>query len=323
MSASARNFTFIETNGVVLRVVVEGEGPLVIMSHGWPQCWYLWRHLIDPVVTAGYRVAVPDMRGFGASSCPPLVEDYTIRMLTADVAGIAEALGEDRFISVGHDWGCVVAWYTALSYPERCRAVLGMSVPFWRIGESTVYPPGQDDAMWYIRHFVENPERAAAELDADPERTIAGIHHGLTAEAGQTAFFRQLELPRDGQLLDGFPRPPALPRCMTQDDLSYYTRQFRMSGFRGGLNWYRNMPTLAASTPELQDKNISQPAGFLCGAEDPTLLFDEEWRPKFESSFDDLRLLEIVPEAGHWVQLEQPRLTAEHVLGFLKSVDGG
>jgi len=145
----------------------------------------------------------------------------------------------------------------------------------------------------------------------------------VTAEAGQTAFFRQFELPKDSRLLDAFPRPATLPRCMSEDDLRYYADQFHMSGFRGRLNWYRNMPTLAASTPELQDKNISQPAAFLAGAEDPVLLFDEQWRPKFESSFDDLRFVEIVPDAGHWVQLEQPDPTAELVRRFLKSVDDG
>lgn len=322
MSSAERDFRFIETNGVVLRTVVEGDGPLVIMTHGWPQCWYLWRHLIDPVVAAGYRVAVPDMRGYGASSCPPHIADYNIRTLTADVAGIATALGEERFISIGHDWGCLVAWYTALSYPERCRAVLGMSVPFWRLGPDTVSPPGKDDSLWYIRHFIEYPGVAEAELDEDPERSIVGIHSSLTAEAGQLAFFRQLELPRESHLLEAFPRPDSLPACMTEEDLSYYADQFRLSGFRGGLNWYRNMPTMASSTPELQDRNISQPAAFLSGSEDPVLLFDEQWRPKFESSFDDLRFIEIVPAAGHWVQLEQPGATADHVLRFLKSVDG-
>ena len=84
-----RNFEMIQTNGVRLRTVVEGDGPLVILLHGWPQCWYLWRHQIDPLVAAGYRVAVPDQRGYGGSECPPNISDYNIRTLAADVAGIA------------------------------------------------------------------------------------------------------------------------------------------------------------------------------------------------------------------------------------------
>ena len=102
-----------------MRSVVEGDGSLVILLHGFPQCWYLWRHQIDPIVAAGYRVAVPDQRGYGASSRPPDIADYNIRDLSAGVAGIAESLGYSDFILIGHDWGCIVAWNTALLYEEN------------------------------------------------------------------------------------------------------------------------------------------------------------------------------------------------------------
>ena len=87
----------LETNGVTLRTVVEGDGPLLVLLHGFPQCWYLWRNQIDPLVEAGYKVAVPDQRGYGGSSCPPEVSDYNIRELAADVAGLPSALGYDEF----------------------------------------------------------------------------------------------------------------------------------------------------------------------------------------------------------------------------------
>ena len=116
-----RNFEMVETNGVRLRTVVEGKGPLVILLHGWPQCWYLWRHQIDPLVEAGFKVAVPDQRGFGGSDRPPAIADYNIRTLAADIAGIARALGHDGFRLIGHDWGCVVAWNTALLHEETCQ----------------------------------------------------------------------------------------------------------------------------------------------------------------------------------------------------------
>ena len=95
----------IETNGVTLRTVVEGNGPLVILLHGWPQCWYLWRHQIEPLVAAGYRVAVPDQRGFGGSSKPEPVEAYAIPVLCDDVVGLAAALGAHEFTLIGHDFG--------------------------------------------------------------------------------------------------------------------------------------------------------------------------------------------------------------------------
>jgi pimeloyl-ACP methyl ester carboxylesterase len=134
-----RNFQLIETNGVRLRVVVEGKGPLVILLHGFPQCWYLWRHQIDPLVEAGFQVAAPDQRGYGGSDRPAEIEAYNIIDLTNDVVGLADALGHERFIVVGHDWGAPVASHTALLYPQRVRAVVGMSVPYtrWRAGTMT------------------------------------------------------------------------------------------------------------------------------------------------------------------------------------------
>ena len=124
-----RNFQMIDTNGVRLRTVVEGDGPLVILLHGFPQCWYLWRHQIDPLVEAGFQVAVPDQRGYGGSDRPEAVDAYNIVDLSNDVAGLATALGHEQFLVVGHDWGAPVAWHTALLHAERVKAVAGLSVP--------------------------------------------------------------------------------------------------------------------------------------------------------------------------------------------------
>lgn len=134
----------IETNGVTLRTVVEGEGPLVVLLHGWPQYWYLWRHQIDSIVAAGFRVAVPDQRGYGGK-LPEDISSYNIRNLAADVAGIAAALGHEEFTVIGHDWGCLVAWNTALLHEDTCTAVMGLSVPLWRVGPEIVNPEGADD----------------------------------------------------------------------------------------------------------------------------------------------------------------------------------
>ncbi|TVT70634.1 MAG: alpha/beta hydrolase [Denitromonas halophila] len=315
-----RNFENLQVNGVRLRVVVEGQGPLVIFVHGWPQCWYLWRHLIDPVVAAGYRVAVPDMRGFGGSDAPPAVEDYTVRTLAADVAGIATALGEEQFVVIGHDWGCIVAWYTALLHPDRCRAVMGMSVPFWRMGPETVDPPGKDAAFWYMRYF-QTPGVAEAELDANVRNTLKRVYYSVCARAGQMAFFEQFNHPRDAKLLEVFPAPDTMEDFMTSEDWDYMVAAYKLSGFRGGLNWYRNISTTSSSTPELDGRKITQPAAFVAGAVDPVLLFDPEWREHFTPCFDDLRFVELIEDAGHWLQLEQPAAVATSVLRFLGAID--
>ena len=124
-----RSFRMIETNGITLRVVVEGQGPLLLLLHGFPQCWYLWRHQIDELLAAGYQVAVPDQRGYGGSDKPADVEAYDARELVADAVGIADALGRETFTLVTHDFGAVLGWDIALLHPERVTAVFALSVP--------------------------------------------------------------------------------------------------------------------------------------------------------------------------------------------------
>ena len=314
-----RNFEMIETNGVTLRTVVEGTGPLVILLHGWPQCWYLWRHQIDPIVAAGYRVAVPDQRGYGGSSCPPHVSDYNIRTLAADVDGIAKALGYNEFFLIGHDWGCVVAWNTALLHEDSCKAVMGLSVPFWRMTDAAVNPAGMDDRFWYIRYFQEEGS-AEAELEKDVERSLRILYSGLCGDSPAGTWMKQLDHPKSSGLLDALPQPETLPAWLSQADLDYYVEQYKTSGFRGPNNWYRNIPTNNGITPELEGKKFSQPAAFVAGSADDVLLYDPAWRDKFPQAFHDLRCLELIEGAGHWVQAEKPKETNECILRFLRGL---
>lgn len=313
-------FEMIETNGVRLRTVVSGEGPLVILLHGWPQSWYLWRHQIAPLAAAGYKVAVPDQRGYGGSSKPADVADYGIRQLTGDVAGLARALGYDEFNLIGHDWGCLVAWNTALLHADTCRSVMGLSVPFWRPTDATVNPPGMDDRFWYIRYFQE-PGVVEAELEQDLEASLLKLYYGLSADSPYGAWMRQLEYPKSAGLLETLPETSSLPRWLSAEDFAYYVSQYRMSGFLGPCNWYRNIPTLAASTPELDGARFTQPAAFASGAQDDVLLYDPDWRASFPLAFDDLRFIEIIEGAGHWLQVEAPAATTAVMLRFLAEVE--
>lgn len=308
----------ITTNGIRLRVRVAGDGPLVVLLHGFPQCWYLWRHQVAPLVEAGYRVAVPDQRGYGASDAPPNVADYGIRTLAADVVGLAAALGSPRFKLIGHDWGCIVAWNTALLHPENVTAVMGLSVPGWRFGPETIDPPGKPDAFWYIRYF-QQPGVAEAELEQDLERSLRAIYHGVSGDAPPGTFLHQLGHPRSAGLLDALPAPPTtLPDWLTREDLDYYVQEYRASGFRGPINWYRNMPVNAQNTPELEGRRITQPAAFAAGSLDLGLQFKKTWREDFEPGFEDLRFIEIIDGAGHWPQMERPQATTNALLRFLR-----
>ena len=317
---SEPEFRMIETNGVTLHTALAGDGPLVILLHGWPQCWYLWRHQIAPLAAAGYRVAVPDQRGYGASSKPADVRAYNIRELAADVTGLARALDYDDFVLFGHDWGCLVAWNTALLHADVCRAVMGLSVPFWRATAATVDPPGMDDRFWYIRYF--QPEGVVeAELEADLEHSLLQLYYGLAADSPYGAWMKQLEHPAGSRLLDTLPHTDTLPRWLSRADFDYYLEQYRRSGFRGPCNWYRNMLYNNIITPELEGARFTRPAAFVAGAEDDVLLYDPDWRESFPQAFDDLRFIEIIDGAGHWLQVEKPAETTAQMLRFLAQLD--
>lgn len=310
----------VETNGVRLRCVVEGEGPLVILLHGFPQCWYLWRHQIDPIVAAGYQVAVPDQRGYGESDSPPNIEDFNIRALCGDVAGIARALGHERFIVVGHDWGCIVAWNTALLHEDTCRAVMGLSVPGWRFGVEALNPPGMDDRFWYMRHF-QTPGLAEREMEASLRTNLLRLYYSASADAPRGAFLAQLGFPKGTPMPEVLPPAPALPLAwMSEADMDYYVQEYTASGLRGPINWYRNIPTNSALTPELERKPVSQPAAFVAGSVDPVLEFSPGWREKLEQRVTDLRFIELIEGAGHWLQVEQPAATTAQILRFLQEV---
>ncbi|HUN56554.1 MAG TPA: alpha/beta hydrolase [Candidatus Binataceae bacterium] len=314
-----RNFEMIKTNGITLRTVVEGKGPLVILLHGFPQSWYLWRHQIDPLVAAGYQVAVPDQRGYGGSDKPAAIEAYNIVELTNDVAGLATALGHERFIVVGHDWGAPVAWHTALLHPQRVRAVVGMSVPYVR-GREGVMTKQENfgDNFWYIVYF-QQPGVAEAELETDIPKSLRMVYFSISGDAPQGIWF--VKKPASAKFLDGLVDPPSLPSWLTAEDLDYYVAQYRQSGFRGPINWYRNIDRNIAITPQLEHAKIEQPAFFIAGSKDIVLSFGgggllammDQWVP-------NLRGKVIIDGAGHWVQAERPGPTNEALLGFLKTV---
>ncbi|HKV53134.1 MAG TPA: alpha/beta hydrolase [Candidatus Binataceae bacterium] len=314
-----RNFQMIKTNGVTLRTVVEGSGPLVILLHGFPQCWYLWRHQIDPLVAAGFQVAVPDQRGYGGSDKPATIEAYNIVELSNDVAGLASALGHERFIVVGHDWGAPVAWHTALLHARRVRAVVGMSVPYVR-GQAGTMTRQENfgDNFWYIVYF-QKPGVAEAELETDVRKSLRMMYYSISGDAPEGLWMQPKKA--TAKLLDGLLDPPTLPSWLTAEDLDYYVAQFEKSGFRGPINWYRNIDRNIEITPQLEQAKIEMPAYFIAGKRDIVLSFAGGMLlAAMEPYVPDLRGKVIIDGAGHWVQAERPAETNQALLGFLKSI---
>jgi pimeloyl-ACP methyl ester carboxylesterase len=129
---------FVETNGIRMHLAEQGEGPLVLLCHGFPESWYSWRHQVSALAAAGFHTVAPDMRGYGQTDRPEAIDQYTLLHLVGDMVGLLDALNQETAVIAGHDWGAPVAWHAALLRPDRFRAVIGLSVPF--IPRSPDYP---------------------------------------------------------------------------------------------------------------------------------------------------------------------------------------
>src|SRR5690606_11462089 len=168
------NHRFVETNGIRMHIAEAGEGPLVVLCHGFPESWYSWRHQLTALAEAGFHAVAPDQRGYGQTDAPEEIGAYTQLHLDGDIVGLLDAPGEEQAVIAGHDWGAPVAWNAALWRPDRFRAVAGLSVPFSDRGPM---PPTRQfkqmfgDNFFYILYFQELG-KAEAELEADPRRTL-------------------------------------------------------------------------------------------------------------------------------------------------------
>jgi pimeloyl-ACP methyl ester carboxylesterase len=293
----------IATNGVELSVIVAGEGPAVVLCHGFPELAFSWRHQIPALVDAGYRVVTPDLRGYGDSSRPDAVSGYDVATLSRDVAGLLDALGEERAVFIGHDWGASIVWHLALTDPDRVRAVAGLSVPF---APHAPAPPMSiirrrfgDDFYWA---WFQEPGLADVALAVDVRRT-------LTASEEWTAAWAARVDDRPG-------RPP----WISEDELAIYVDAFERTGFTGGLNYYRNIDRNWELSAPFRDRTIEQPAMFLTGSEDMVRRFMTADRMR--DSVADLRSNIMLEGAGHWVQQERPAEVNAALVAFLSSLDG-
>jgi len=319
VSTPAAAGRMVAANGIDLNVVEEGAGPAVVLLHGFPELAYSWRHQLPSLAAAGYRAIAPDMRGYGRSSCPPVVEDYGIDDLCGDVIGLLDALGIDRAVVVGHDWGSNVAWATALRFPARLHGVVGMSVPFLPrpnrppVANFAVRHPG---TFFYINYF-QQPGVADADLGRDPAATLRRI---MLAWSGETD--PGVVGPDDGRgLVERLPDPQHLPSWITQQELDVYVEEFTRTGFTGGINWYRNMDRDWERSAHLAGAKVEVPALFVAGADDPAL---SAWSPeRMEGWLTDPRGVVLVEGAGHWVQQERPAAVDEALLRFLAGLDLG
>src|ERR1700720_2227671 len=174
----------IETNGIRIHLAEAGQGPLVVLCHGFPESWYSWRHQLAALAEAGFHAVAPDMRGYGQSDRPERIDQYTLLHLVGDIVGLLDALGASHAVIAGHDWGAPVAWHAALLRPDRFRGVVGLSVPYRPRGSvrPTSAMPQTDDAIFYQLYFQE-PGVAEREFERDIRVSLRTILYSASGDA--------------------------------------------------------------------------------------------------------------------------------------------
>jgi len=319
---------FIETNGIRMHIAEYGSGPLVLLCHGFPESWYSWRHQLQALAEAGFRAIAPDMRGYGQTDRPEAVDQYTLLHLVGDMVGLLDILGADTAVIAGHDWGAPVAWHSALLRPDRFSAVIGLSVPFWPRSpvRPTTLMPQTDDAIFYQLYF-QTPGVAEAELDRDVLRSIRTLLYSASGDSPRrdhpTSSGHGVGMvPRDGGFLSRMVEPASLPSWLTETDVAYYVAEFTRTGFRGGLNWYRNIDRGWELLAAFADARVSVPALYIAGDRDLVVGFRgmNQIIASLQHFVPQLRGTLMLPGCGHWTQQERPAEINKAMLDFLRQL---
>lgn len=317
-------FAFVESApDVRLAVAVAGEGPLVLLVHGFPESWYSWRTQIADLAAAGYRVAALSVRGYDRSSRPHAVESYSIVELANDIAAVIDALGGGRAVVVGHDWGAVQVQAAALLHPEKVQALVTISVPAPHHAPalpSETWSRIYADRLFYQRYFQAEGV-AEAEFEADLDRFLRIFFLSLSGQGSinDNVLFRPKEATR---LLDGLPDPDPLPAWLSKADVDFYAGTFRRSGMRGPLNRYRCADLDWHLMAPFADRMIEQPGLFIGGLLEPTR-YMVPGRDRYDDPvprMKDVRGIHLLDGVGHWVQQEAPAETSRLILAFLDEV---
>ena len=314
----------IQSNGLNMHIAEAGEGPLVVLCHGFPESWYSWRHQLHALADAGYHVVAPDQRGYGDTDAPEAIDDYTIFHLVGDIVGLVHALDEEQAVVVGHDWGSPVAWNCALMRPDIFRAVASLSVPISHRGSRAPLVAMKQlfgDRFFYQLYF-QTPGVAEHELRNDVAKTMRKMLFGASGAVNRTSMLEPRDPPPDTSfMLERMPDPgDDLPAWLTQEDIEFYTAAFTKAGFRGGLNWYRNIDRNWALSGSLQGRQIHQPAFFMTGTRD-VVPYSDQALENMKQVTTNLVDAVVLPDIGHWTQQEAADEVNAGLIGFLNGLD--
>lgn len=346
-----RTHRMINAKGVRIHAVEEGEGPLVILIHGFPESWYSWRHQLTALADAGYKAVAIDQRGYGRSSKFRVQEAYRIKPLVEDIVGVIDAYDVEKAVVVGHDWGAPVAWTFAWLHPERCSGVVGVSVPF--ADRTLICLPGNTfgekrprdhhvelagpGKVFYQDYFSEQAG-IIEEIEQDLRTWLKGLIYTVSGEAVGAAVrslggavidpvdairHGPLCMPKGAKLMDAFAYPETMPAWLTDADLDFFAGEFERSGFSGPLSFYHNIDADWHDLESQAGKPLTPPAVFIGGEFDVGTIWGAKAIEAAPSRIQTYHGTHIVSGSGHWIQQEYPAQTNRLLLGFLDDVKRG
>ncbi|XP_074066095.1 bifunctional epoxide hydrolase 2 isoform X1 [Macrotis lagotis] len=294
--------------GVQLHFVEMGSGPVVCLCHGFPESWFSWRYQIPALAEAGYRVLVPDMKGYGDSSAPHEIEEYSMKVMCKEFISFLDKLGISQAVFIGHDWGGALVWRMALFYPERVRAVASLNTPFLPADPAVPHIDKiKANPIFHYQLYFQEPGVAEAELEKDLIKTFRSFFRANDeSKHFLNASFEKGILKNE--------EPPS-SRMVTEKEIAFYVQQFKKSGFRGPLNWYRNLDANWQWDCTAVGRKILIPALMVTADKDMVLLPQlskhmEKWIPNLKRG--------NIENCGHWTQMERPRELNQILIEWLK-----
>jgi pimeloyl-ACP methyl ester carboxylesterase len=312
----------VSANGIRIHVAEAGEGPLVLLVHGFPESWYSWRHQLPVLADAGYRAAAIDVRGYGRSSRPTAIDSYRMLAHVADNIGVVAALGAETAVIIGHDWGSPIAAASALLRPDVFAAVALLSVPYSPPGTTRpteVFKRLGGDEEFYINYF-QAPGRAESEIEEDVRSWLLGFYFSASGDARRPSGGGSVAtVAHGGQLRDRFVVPDVMPAWLSDDDFNFYVSEFERTGFTGGLNRYRNVDRDWEDLAPWAGQPITVPSLFVGGDRDGPTLWGASAIARFDRTLPALRGSHILAGCGHWTQQERAAEVNDLLVDFLGS----
>ncbi|KAG6487974.1 epoxide hydrolase A-like [Zingiber officinale] len=307
----------LPVNGINMHIAEKGEGPVVILIHGFPELWYSWRHQILSLAARGYHAVAPDLRGYGDSEAPPSTASYSILHIVGDIVALIDAVSEDQVFVVGHDWGAIVAWWLCVLRPDKVKALVNLSVPYNPRNPKLKTVDGIRAIFGEDHYICRFQEQGAIEAEFEQIGTATLFKKVLTYRTPAAWI-----IPKEIGFANSIEAPAGLPSWLTEEDIDYFASKFEKSGFTGGLNYYRCMNLSWELTAPWTGVQVKVPTKFIIGDLDLTYhtpgAQDYIHKGVFKKLVPLLEDVVVMEGVGHFINQEKPHEISDLIYDFIQ-----